>query len=273
MFNSNERAYGVEELYYIRCPSCGMVLAGRIESEYKELVGLAKKEIEQKIPDILTIDEKYKLYETELERYMVLIFEKIGVKRLCCKTRLISPLQILTGYEGEPIGNTAIDRQSALSQKEGYRRSPTVISLSTYSRVPGKGGLNMMSIKGNEEYNTEEWQDYQEKVNKDFIKGGTQYVRINKEEKIVRNTLGFKLADVPQSKSYGSVAIENNYLSRLGDVIIEGNSDDMEIVSPEENIIESMSGLTLEEQINPFGTNFNDIQNLDLTYPGGFKYF
>lgn len=141
---------GIELLTYIRCPTCGKVLAS-LDQEYNRLIKLAQSDINSKIPFNFPPEAKLRLYNELFEVYYNAIMSKLGIKRICCMMRLKNPQQISVPNPINPPGNVAVNRQSITTTGENVKRSVTRIELTKRSRVPGKSNINMMSITGYED--------------------------------------------------------------------------------------------------------------------------
>ena len=162
----DEQALGVELFREVRCLSCGKVLDGKIGNQYDEGIKMILNEINESMPPQLSREEKDQMSKKFMAARIKELHAKLGIKRECCMMNIAYKSQYLVGAPSPP-GNIIIDRQTQIDKEKGYKRSITRIDLSLPSRVPGKGGMSMMSLSGEEEYSPE-WKDYYEKAKKDF---------------------------------------------------------------------------------------------------------
>jgi len=257
-----ENTLGVQNYVYVSCPTCGKILAGDIQHNYVEYHKIAQKEINELMIPNLSYDDKIRYIESEMEKYNVIIFQKLGIKRYCCMTRLISTLQISVGATN-PSQNKAIDRQSEHVSKKGYQRSMTIISLSTYSRVPGKGGYNMMSVMGKDDSNIKQWESYNEKLKLSTVPEHQQFKTVV-NEKIIKGkvpTFNLNNINIPITYSGESRPINSEYISMLSDVELIGDIEDIKSNNIDDMMVINKNDYTIEDKIDT--SNIDDLVAYD----------
>lgn len=138
-------ALGVQLYFYVRCPTCGKVLAN-LQDDYNQLIKKADTEVRDMIPYSLDYEIKMEEYDNAMAIRFGNIMKTLSVKRECCMMRIKNPQQVPISGGIPPEGNIAISRHTP-----GIRRNPTVIQLTKRSKVPGGSNIAMMSITGYEE--------------------------------------------------------------------------------------------------------------------------
>jgi DNA-directed RNA polymerase subunit N (RpoN/RPB10) len=144
---TSSQGLGIDLLPYIRCPTCGKVLANL----HEPFVGYMKKNVEDAnsiIPRDASYIEAEKIYNNRMAELFDQTMEILGVKRYCCKMHLLKPQQILAGAP-PPVGNIAVTKYNLIDGTA--KRNPTRIELTKKSKVPGGSNMFMMSMAGYEE--------------------------------------------------------------------------------------------------------------------------